>query len=102
MNAIDFIHRYNVSRLAFLHALGTWSVFGVGWSARVNDLTAYALALAKADKDPHVLGASAKSYSQPVTMTTQEKTTPPVVAVAAKPSISAEVLDYLKKMWSEV
>ncbi len=49
INAADaraFINGLCHARLEFLRGLGTWHVFGDGWSARVVDLLAYSLNLA--------------------------------------------------------
>jgi lysozyme family protein len=40
-----FINRLCDARLTFLRGLRIWSTFGRGWTARVNDLRAYSLAL---------------------------------------------------------
>ena len=48
INAYDprsFITVLNDKRLRFLQGLRIWSTFGRGWTARVNDLQAYALRL---------------------------------------------------------
>ena len=49
INAADprlFINSLCDARLAFLHSLRTWDVFGAGWFARVKDLRTYSLGLA--------------------------------------------------------
>jgi lysozyme family protein len=48
INAQDqawFVNQLCSARLAFLQKLGTWSTFGRGWTARVQDLRKYSLAL---------------------------------------------------------
>jgi lysozyme family protein len=40
------INKFCDARLAFLQGLGTWSVFGKGWSSRVADVRKQALAMA--------------------------------------------------------
>ena len=41
-----FINALCVERLTFLRSLSIWWTFGTGWTARINDLRAYSLALA--------------------------------------------------------
>lgn len=45
MDPRDFINGMCDERMIFLRQLSNWSVFGRGWTARVTDLRAYALAL---------------------------------------------------------
>ena len=40
------IHAYSKARLAFLHALKTWSVFGTGWARRVAGVEAESIRMA--------------------------------------------------------
>jgi lysozyme family protein len=47
-DAADLIARLCDERLAFLQRLKTWPVFGAGWSRRVKEVRAAALAMAKA------------------------------------------------------
>ena len=46
MDPIKFVDDLCALRLQFLHGLGTWRTFGVGWSSRVRDLRAYCHTLA--------------------------------------------------------
>jgi lysozyme family protein len=50
----DLIVRLCDERLAFLKRLKTWPVFGLGWSRRVSEVKAAALAMAAATPQPNV------------------------------------------------
>lgn len=72
-NPQDFINDLCNVRLNFLQGLGTWSEFGHGWHARVEDLRSYSLNLALtlkkltpegyADKLERIPLAFAKAYA---------------------------------------
>lgn len=99
MDAVSFINNLCSRRMAFLHSLGTWRTFGVGWSARVHDLQAYALALAKHDKDPEVLGSKAKSYPRVEPATPPTPTTPEVAVTPASPTFGQKTAAFFKKVF---
>jgi lysozyme family protein len=70
---VAFIKGLCDARMKFLASLSTWSDFGNGWTARVNDLQSYSLALASppaskpatySAKLVRILGAGAKGYPQ--------------------------------------
>lgn len=52
MDPKTFVADLCSARLAFLRGLGTWSRFGMGWSARVNDLRTYCFNLIAAAAQP--------------------------------------------------
>ena len=60
MDANKFIDGLCDARLAFLKDLGTWRVFGSGWTSRIADLRAYSHALAH--PSPPITLAFAKAY----------------------------------------
>jgi lysozyme family protein len=53
-------------RLAFLKKLKTWPVFGTGWSRRVADVRAVALAMAVEDNAPATSTATSRRSGTPV------------------------------------
>jgi lysozyme family protein len=64
MDASKFVNDLCDLRLGFLRALGIWSRFGVGWSARVADLRRYSLHLIQEHKTaPLVAMSIGKSYA---------------------------------------
>lgn len=51
-NAADLIERICDSRMGFLRRLRTWDVFGKGWTRRVHEVRAQALAMLEAQPEP--------------------------------------------------
>jgi lysozyme family protein len=53
------------NRFTFLRALKTWSTFGKGWSRRVNEVEAHALAMAKQPPKPSQKPVSDRQAPEP-------------------------------------
>lgn len=79
----DTINRICDYRIAFLHKLGTWGVFGAGWSRRVVGIRAKSLELAKHKPPavmPHVIVAAITGATATAVATTQPKYWPWILA----------------------
>lgn len=76
------IHKICADRLAFMHALGSWSRFGAGWSRRVAQCEATALQMAKVPLAPVLEAAQAKR-------STSKTRASAIVAVGAPASAGA-------------
>lgn len=63
------IHQICADRLAFMHALGSWSRFGAGWGRRVAECEAAALQMAKQPLEPVLDAAKAQQKAHAKTAT---------------------------------
>ena len=73
------IHAYSRARLAFLHALRTWNVFGAGWARRVAGVEAESIHMAYLAQRSLATAVSAKPSPNPTPAAPPAFATPPDV-----------------------